>query len=157
MTTATLHTEIEIEATAECIWQILTDFTAYPRWNPFIIWIEGLPIAGTRLKANIKPEGSRGMIFNPTVLQAVPNREFRWLGKLLFPGLMDGEHIFRLEPLGNGRTRFVQEETFRGLLVPLFLRLMTASTLAGFHAMNQALKKRVETQAHSEQSVTTPE
>jgi uncharacterized protein YndB with AHSA1/START domain len=31
-----LHSEIEIDASAERVWAILTDFASYPRWNPFI-------------------------------------------------------------------------------------------------------------------------
>jgi uncharacterized protein YndB with AHSA1/START domain len=31
-----LHTEIEIDASAERVWDILTDFASYPQWNPFI-------------------------------------------------------------------------------------------------------------------------
>jgi hypothetical protein len=152
MTPVTLQTEIEIEASPERVWQTLTDFAAYPQWNPFIVRIEGALAVGARLKAMMRPVGSRGMTFTPTVLQSIPNREFRWVGRLWLPGIMDGEHSFRIEPLetaseepmASQRIRFVQSETFRGVLVPLFLRLMRAGTLAGFNAMNRALKQRVE-------------
>jgi hypothetical protein len=120
------------------------NFPAYAQWNPFIVRIEGHPIVGTRLKATMKPEGSNGMTFTPTVLQSDPNREFRWLGHLFFPGLFDGEHSFRIEPISEGRCRLLHEETFRGVLVPLFLKQLQTGTLAGFHAMNKALKARAE-------------
>jgi len=144
MATATLQTEIEINATPERVWEILTDFAAFPQWNPFIIEMEGKPVIGTRLKARIKPEGGSAMTFTPTVLAATPNREFRWLGRFLIPGLMDGEHRFAIESSGAESVRFIQEETFRGILVSFFLRQMRAGTLAGFEAMNRALKARAE-------------
>ena len=31
-----LHSEIEINAPVERVWEVLTDFASYPRWNPFI-------------------------------------------------------------------------------------------------------------------------
>ena len=31
-----LRTEIEIQSTAERVWQLLTDFPSFPQWNPFI-------------------------------------------------------------------------------------------------------------------------
>jgi uncharacterized membrane protein len=31
-----IHTEIEINAPAEKVWRVLTDFAAYPEWNPFV-------------------------------------------------------------------------------------------------------------------------
>jgi hypothetical protein len=36
------------------------------------------------------------MTFRPTVLNAETNRELRWLGHLLAPGLFDGEHSFTI-------------------------------------------------------------
>lgn len=56
---------------------------------------------------------------------------------------LDDEHSFRLEPLPQGRTRFVQGEHFRGMLVGLFAGTLEKTRL-GFEQMNQALKRRVE-------------
>src|SRR5262249_6943795 len=92
-----LQTEIEIAAPAERVWQVLADFGAYPEWNPFIRRVTGEARTGARLEAHFQPEGARGMTFRPTVLNAEPNRELRWLGRLWLPGLFDGEHAFVLE------------------------------------------------------------
>ena len=48
----------------------------------------------------------------------------------------------RLEPLGPDRTRLIQKERFTGLLVGVFASSLDQHTLAGFHAMNAALKAR---------------
>jgi len=139
-----LRSEIEIQASAERVWQLLTDFTSFPQWNPFIRRASGTVQPGERLEVKIKPSGASGMTFRPTVLIAEPNRELRWLGRLLIPGLFDGEHIFTIEPLGANRVRFVQREIFTGLLVPLFARRLDTDTRRGFEEMNQALKVRAE-------------
>jgi hypothetical protein len=139
-----LHTEIEIEASAERVWGLLTDFASYPQWNPFIRSISGQPAAGERLEVRIEPPGRRGMTFKPEVLNAEPNRELRWLGHLLVPGVFDGEHSLAIQPLGEARVRFVQRETFRGLLLPLFARSLDNNTQRGFEEMNRALKERAE-------------
>ncbi len=86
------------------------------------------------------------MTFRPRVLKAEPDRELRWLGHFLIPGLFDGEHIFTIEPLEAGRVRFVQREIFTGVLVPLFMRWMEKDTLRGFEEMNTILKLRAEHQ-----------
>ena len=70
--------EIEIGATASRVWSILTDFAAYPSWNPFIRSISGDVEAGRRLAVSIQPDGGRAMTFRPTVLVAEPNSELRW-------------------------------------------------------------------------------
>ena len=139
-----LHSEVEINAPAERVWQLLTDFTSYPRWNPFIRSISGEPTTGERLEVRIEPPDGRGMTFKPTVLNAEPNRELRWLGHLLVPGLFDGEHSLAIQPLEENRVRFIQSETFRGLLVPLFSRSLDHNTRRGFEEMNRALKERAE-------------
>src|SRR5947208_11464185 len=137
-----LRTEIEIAAPAERVWEILTDFDAYPEWNPFIKSLRGRPETSTKLEVRIEPPGGRGMTFKPTVLRAAPNRELRWLGRLLLPRLFDGEHSLRIEPT-NGQVRFVQSERFNGVLVPLFGKTL-GQTREGFVQMNEALKRRAE-------------
>ena len=139
-----LHSEIEIDAPAERVWRLLTDFASYPQWNPFIRSISGRPIPGERLKVRLEPPGGRGMTFKPEVLEAEPNRKLRWLGHLLVPGLFDGEHSFAIQPLEESRVRFVQREAFKGVLVPLIARSLETNTQRGFEEMNRALKERVE-------------
>ena len=139
-----LHTEIEIQAPPERVWQLLTDFADFPQWNPFIRRISGEAKAGARLEVHIQPSGAKGMTFRPKVLRLEPNVELRWLGRLLIPGLFDGEHIFAIEPLGADKVRFVQREIFKGVLVPLFARQLDTDTRRGFEEMNQALKTRAE-------------
>ena len=69
-----LHTEIAIEATPERVWDILTDFAAYPAWNPFIPHISGPATVGSHLDVQLQPPGGRGMRFRPAVLAAAPPR-----------------------------------------------------------------------------------
>ncbi|NIV71377.1 MAG: SRPBCC domain-containing protein [Calditrichae bacterium] len=139
-----LETELEISAPDTIVWNILTDFDRYPDWNPFITEIEGRLQENARLQAFIRPPGSKGMTFKPTILRVASEREFRWRGRLLFPGLFDGEHIFLIEPINEAQVRFIQKEIFRGILVPLLWNSLNTSTRQGFMAMNQALKERAE-------------
>ncbi len=141
-----LRAEIEINAPPERVWQLLTDFASFPQWNPFIRQASGEPREGAQLQVYLQPSGSKGMTFRPKVLKAEQNRELRWLGHFLIPGLFDGEHIFTIEPLEAGHVRFVQRELFTGILVPLFARWLSTDTRRGFEEMNQALKLRAEHQ-----------
>jgi len=144
----TLQTEIEIAATPAQVWSILMDFPNHDRWNPFIRSLEGTARVGETLTVFIRPPGGRGMRFRPTVLTVAEAREFRWKGKLLVPGLFDGEHFFILEAAANGKVLFKQGEIFSGLLVPLMKKSLEGGTRAGFAAMNEALKRRAESLAN---------
>lgn len=136
-----LRTEIEINASPERVWQILTDTEKFPQWNPFIHSLNGNLVKGGTIEVFLGESGTKGMTFRPTVLKVTPNRTLRWLGRLFIGGIFDGEHIFEIEPLDENRVRFIQREEFNGILVPFF---NFDSTQRGFEAMNRALKERAE-------------
>jgi hypothetical protein len=139
-----IQTTIEINAPASMVWAVLTDFSQYGEWNPFIRSIRGKAQQGEQLEILIQPAGDGGMTFRPVILALQPEAELRWLGRLMLPGIFDGEHQFQLEPIGEDRTRLIHREVFSGLLVPLLWRNLDTQTRQGFEAMNQALKQRVE-------------
>ena len=138
-----LDTSIEIDAPPERVWSILTDFAGYPRWNPFVRSIDGELEVGKTLDVAVHPPGGRAMKFHPVLLAVEPSRELRWKGKLLIPGLFDGEHWIRLRR-AQGRVVLEHGEQFSGLLVPRFRPTIDGTTRAGFVAMNEALKREAE-------------
>jgi hypothetical protein len=138
-----LKTSIDIDATPDAVWAVLSDLPAYPSWNPFIREVGGELAAGERLDVRMQPEGGRAMRFRPTVLSAKPGRELRWRGRLVAPGVFDGEHRFAIEPTPGG-SRLLQEERFTGVLVPLLAKGLRTRTLPAFEQMNEAVKERAE-------------
>ena len=140
---ALLHTEITISATPEKVWSVFSDFASYPEWNPFVIRLEGEVAPGNTIAIQLQPPNGKQMGFRPKVLKYEAAKELRWKGRLLMPGIFDGEHFFQLEALPDGSTKFIQGEKFSGMLVP-FLKKMLTDTGQGFNSLNQALKKRVE-------------
>lgn len=139
-----IEAAILIAAKPDQVWGHLTDFAAYPDWNPFVQRIEGSLDVGKRLTVRIVPPGGQGSTFRPRILIVIPGRQLRWVGSLRVPGLFRGEHWFRIEP-ADGGSRFVQGEVFSGLLVPIMGGILD-KTLAGFETMNAALKERAEKQ-----------
>ena len=139
-----IRTKVEIGASVERVWEVLTDLTASDQWNPFAQKASGEVRVGEKLSIFLKPPGAMGMTIKPRVLKAEPSREFRWLGHMVVSGIFDGEHIFEIERLDDGRSRLVQREEFRGLLVWPVLAMIGGSTERGFVAMNAALKERAE-------------
>ena len=139
-----LDTSIGIDASPARVWGILTNFSDYPRWNPFIRSIAGELEVGATLVASIEPPGGRAMRFRPTIVEIDPQRELRWKGKLLIPGLFDGEHWFRLRSVSERHVVFEHGEQFSGMLVPRFRPTLDGSTRNGFVAMNEALKREAE-------------
>ena len=138
-----VSSSIVISAPQERVWAILTDFAAYPEWNPFMQSISGPLKVGERLSVRIQPPGGKSMSFRPKILIVKPNQELRWMGRLILPGLFDGEHYFQLTP-AKDRTLLKQGENFSGLIVQLMGSSTFEQTGRGFAGMNEALKKRAE-------------
>jgi hypothetical protein len=142
----TLHASADIDAPAEQVWRIVTDFARYPEWNPFIVRASGVQRVGERLELTIKAPGVRAVTFRPRVLDVEPGRLIRWKGKLWVPGLFDGRHVLVVETLDGGRSRFTTHEQVSGILVPVLGKVMRASQ-QGFELMAEALSRRVAEQA----------
>lgn len=142
--TGELYSEIEIQATPGRIWEILTAFSEYPAWNPFIRQISGNLIVGETITVRLKPPGTTGMTIYPVLLAVNQDRELRWGGHLFIQGLFEGEHIFEIRPLDSHASLFVQRERFGGLLLPVFTTMLKSGTARGFSEMNNALRDRAE-------------
>jgi len=139
-----IKTTILIHSTPEKVWSILTNFDNYPNWNPFIKSIKGEVKVGNNIIARLEPPEASGMTFKPKILSYDVNKELSWLGHLFIPGLFDGQHKFELIDNENGTTTFNQSESFKGILVPMFKKMLDINTVNGFEAMNKKLKVLAE-------------
>ncbi|MBM4404981.1 MAG: SRPBCC domain-containing protein [Chloroflexi bacterium] len=135
-----IHTAIEIAAPPERIWHEITSLDQWAQWNPIMTRASGVVAVGRRVKVYIAP-----VTYKVRVTEVVPNRVFRWVGKRLIQGFMDGGHAFLITPLEGGRVRLEHTEQFTGMLVPLLnLVGLGRITRNGFEKMNAALKRRCE-------------
>jgi hypothetical protein len=139
-----IYTEIRINASAEKVWNVFTDFEKYPQWNPFVRSLNGVPKQKATIEVMIQPPGKKATLFKPCVLQFEKEKEFRWVGQFILPRLFDGEHVFLIKDNGDGSCTFIQQERFRGILVPMLRSTLENNTLQGFEQMNLALKNRCE-------------
>lgn len=146
-TARTIRSAIEIRAPLERVWAELTDFASYPEWNPIVRELRGRPREGGRIIIRSQPLGRLPILLRPRVVAWSPPHEMRWRATFVWDRLFSGEHGFRLEALDDGRVRFVQDETFRGLLVPLYSSLRLAAARRGFEQMNRLLRERAEAAA----------
>ena len=138
-----IQTEIEINASAEKVWKIMTDFENFPSWNPFVIRAEGELKEGKKIKIDVQIPDAKMQKFKPVILKAEPNKELRWAGTVP-PNLFRGEHFYILEKLDENKTRFIHGEHFSGLLVRMIWAIQGKKIEKGYKLMNEALKKRAE-------------
>jgi uncharacterized protein YndB with AHSA1/START domain len=60
----TIDTTVDIDASKQAVWDVLTDFAAYGEWNPFLR-IEGTAEVGTKLVVHMSGGGEHGMSVRP--------------------------------------------------------------------------------------------
>lgn len=140
----TIKTAIDVAASAEMVWRVLTYFPDYPRWNPFLVSIQGSLSPGQRLKIQARLSQDREYKFSPRVVKVIPASELRWRRWRFIEGVFDREQAFFIVPNGIKGVRFIQREHFSGLLVSLVMPFITKKTLKAFNLMNLALKRTAE-------------
>jgi hypothetical protein len=137
-----VETDIEIQASPELVWQILTDFTNWSEWNPFLYRAAGQVGLDEQVTIYFQGPGKKETSMRCTIFRLEPEREWIWKGHVLAPFLFRIEHSFTIEPMEADRVRFIQRETFNGLLAPFVVK--EAETTKGYQKMDQALKARAE-------------
>lgn len=136
--------EVEIEAPETLIWEVLSNLESYGEWNPFLTSASGSIEEGARVELFIKPPRARGTYINPRIVLVEEGRGFSWRNNMLVPGLFDTEHYFIIDPLDDGRCRFVQGEEVSGIFSIPILWLIGGATRRGMERMNEALKALCE-------------
>ena len=133
-------TGIDVDATRDEVWEVLTDFDSYGEWSNFTS-VDGTAHVGARLRMRMP-----GFRFTSTVATAKPGHELRWVAKIISEGVFHGQHSFVLSAGDNGTTHVTNTEEFSGALTKPFERLFARSNRTdGYDEFNRALKQRVET------------
>ena len=139
-----LYTEIEIQATADRVWQHLTDLDDFHLWNPFITSVQGTIGLGEKVQIHVQLPQGKNLNSQTTIVQVEPKHKLSWRGQLIIPGLLDIVHSFTIDPIDENSVRFSQRKNFSGLIVPLLAKALNTKVIHGFELMDRALKVRAE-------------
>jgi hypothetical protein len=139
-----IRAEIEVDATAEQVWQILTDLPGYPDWHPAVVHTSGQLRVGARQREVVRTGSGRQLTFRPVLTVVAPGRQLTRRGRLLAPGIFTGVHSYLIEPAGPGLVRVTQAERFTGVLVPFVRGRLATETLAQFRAALAGMAARIQ-------------
>jgi uncharacterized protein YndB with AHSA1/START domain len=105
--------EIEIAASQETVWNVVTNFQEWPRWNPEVksMSFDGSVAPGAEFRWKAGP----GTIVS-TLEQVEPPRYIRWRGRTMS---INAIHEWWFAPRDGG-TGVETEESFSGVLARLF-------------------------------------
>lgn len=135
--------ELEIAASDETVWRVLTELERYPEWNTYSPSAEGeLRVGGiVRIEARL---GDEIQIVDNRVTELEERRRLCWQSMNWYRFLVRGTRCRELEPLGNGRTHFRHHEVMEGPLAKLVERIYRPRIEAGLAKMDDALRRAAE-------------
>lgn len=143
MLSASLSMSTTIDASPAVVWRVLTGLGDYGSWNPYYRRAEGNLAEGGTITLHAALPGGRSGVGRCRIRTVRPQEELRWTSHLFLPGIMDADHRFRLARVESGRTRLEQDETLRGLLIPVGGNIV-AQIRQGCEEMAEALRARAE-------------
>ena len=135
------HTKIEIAASTERVWKVLTDFSSYSQWNPLVSNLTGAISEGGFIRTTIVPLQNT---YTAKLISYKTNKEIVWKGKQIASFLLAGEHYYRLSSENEHLSTLEHGEYFTGLLSVFLSKKQLAKMESAFIAHNSELKKRVE-------------
>jgi hypothetical protein len=107
---------IEIHASPERIWALLTNADDFPRWNSTVTSLRGPIALGAKLELRVPLAPKR--VFKPKV-SAFDAAAHRMVWSDGAAPMFKGERTYTLAPGKDGATEFSMVEVFRGLMLPM--------------------------------------
>ena len=141
-----VDTSIDIAATADRVWAVLTDFAGWDRWNPTLRRVRGKPEVGATVRFRVAAPRGPAVPISAEIVVVEPGRDLTWIGPAAprwLRRLVSGEHWFRLTPIASG-CRFDHGERFAGAALPARWGRFERMLRAGYEKMNEALRDEVE-------------
>ncbi|AFU04357.1 SRPBCC domain-containing protein [Nocardia brasiliensis] len=138
-----IDASVDIDAPAERVWQVITDFPHYGEWNPFVSECRSSLVPGEPIDMVVhlggRPRRQREWIRSHT-----PGHELSYSMKPTPFGALHSLRSHTLTPLGDHRTRYESHFELNGWLHPLVVALLGKHLKAGFAGMTAGIQQRAE-------------
>ncbi len=140
----TVFTELEIEATPEQVWNVLTDWDNLKEWSSSFVGISvSKPVKGERFISYFKhPITGKSIELEHVCTDYEEGKKFGWSGDII--GKIKDHHVYSVEPTQSGTTIFRQEDGLHGPHSKFFNFLAKHKMTALYKKFNKELKIRVE-------------
>ncbi|MBU5612305.1 SRPBCC domain-containing protein [Geomonas azotofigens] len=134
------HTETVLQTTRERVWELLSDFSLYPQWNPLFPKLTGPGTVGEGHEIVVHLPG-----IDPFTVQATLDGNgdgvLSWHSTFLGWPFLVWAFSCRIEPVATERLKVRLDSEFRGMLAPLFRFALARSMEEGMEQLHQALRR----------------
>jgi len=146
-----VFTKIEINASPEEVWGVLTDWDKLKDWSSSFIGIStNKLIKGEKFVSYFKNPFTGGVVeLEHICTDYEEGIKFGWSGDII--GKTQDHHIYSVVPIQNGNTTlFKQEDGLHGTHSRLLNFLAEHKMISMYRKFNQELKERVESLYHKD-------
>ena len=141
---AVYRTTFPIAASAETVWEVLTDFERYSEWNPSLPSISGELRAGSTVSLTLGLPGRPSPKVKAKLGEVAQARRLTWHGNAGADWLFAGDREFLIDEQADDTVFFTHVEDVHGVLFPLFRAVMGGAIQRSHDDFNAALKDRAE-------------
>jgi hypothetical protein len=120
---------------------VLTDFKSLPEWSSGLRGLQGDFRQGGKVDVLFRAFG-RDQAFRHELDFFEPGVQFGWSDRST--GMFLDRHTYRVEPLLNGRTRFIQSDEPQGVVIRFFAGPGARQMASSYQVFNRELKARAE-------------
>jgi hypothetical protein len=137
--------DIKIKASKEKVWDIITNFSDYPKWNSVLKMQNNDDFEiGKEFNVTIfNKDGSIADNFPAIAIEKIPYKQFWASSTMLHKNLFKATHYFVIEEISANEIKFIQKWKLEGVVSYLF-ESMIFEQLDLFILMNDELKKEAE-------------
>lgn len=133
-------TRIQIQASAQRIWEVLTDLPKWAEWNTTVERTVGEVALGAKVTVFVKQSPGRAFPLRVSALDAP--RRMVWTGGMPL-GLFRGTRVYELRAISAGEAEFTMREEYTGPLAGLIGKSIPDLQPA-FDEFAQCLKRQSE-------------
>ena len=134
---------IGVQAPAEIVWEVVSEFETWHQWNPLYRRAEGQMKIGTALVLEQHLPGEPPRVVQPVVQDWVPYEQLHWRSSRM-GGFVTAIRYLEIENMGPENATFSNGELFMGLLLRLISRDERRRLKAAFTEMGEAVRDRAE-------------
>ena len=135
---------LEIAATAERVWSVITDLDSYPLWNPFVVACASTLAPGSPIAMRVRVFPFFAQPQREQIFEHVPGRRLRYGIPLRPFRALASSRSHEVEAIAPARTRYVSYFELSGWLAPIVSLLLGTRLARGFASMSNAIKDRAE-------------
>jgi uncharacterized protein YndB with AHSA1/START domain len=139
-----IATEIALQAPQERVWNILTDFAAYPEWNRLMKAVRGQAAPDAAIEVDLQYWGKPVQTVAGKITGYMAPKYLSWTYvHKLGAWFLASEHVLRLKEKDDGRVIFFQEVYHTGLGLRFRRRDVEHYVRLSLDKLNDDLKHRL--------------